>query len=319
MNLISRQNGIRVLLLAVVLVLLGHGLMAQSGGLVIEGGTLIDGTGAPPLQNAVIVIQGNKIIAVGKKGTVSSPQGAQVIQAAGKFILPGLIDAHVHFQPWTAELYLGHGVTSVVDLGSTELTLGARDLIASGQMRGPRIFPTVRAHNGRTNWMSDPDSWGGIASPEEARQHLRELAGPGKPKYYLTKVYTETPPDVLRAVTEESHEASRNVTGHLGLLDARQAVEAGLDGVAHFTGIALATMSDPAKAEEFRYFMRMGIAVDYPLYLAYHAFMDPVKVDQLIPFLVQKNVRVQPEFVNIGRWALPHMRELYRGEDRRLL
>src|SRR3972149_10387395 len=69
-----------------------------SGDLVIEGGTLIDGNGGTPVRDALIIIRGNKIESVSRKGQVSSPAGAQVLRADGKFILPGLMDAHVPYQ-----------------------------------------------------------------------------------------------------------------------------------------------------------------------------------------------------------------------------
>ena len=70
-------------------------LVAQAqdaGVLVIEGGTLIDGNGGPPVQNSLILIRGNKIETVSRKGQIAIPTGATVIKADGKYILPGLMD-----------------------------------------------------------------------------------------------------------------------------------------------------------------------------------------------------------------------------------
>ena len=74
----------------------GDRLSAQNAAapaLVIEGGTLIDGNGGAPAPNPVIVVQGNRITAVGRAGQVQAPAGARVINAAGKYVLPGLWDA----------------------------------------------------------------------------------------------------------------------------------------------------------------------------------------------------------------------------------
>jgi len=81
------------------------------------------------------------------------------------------------------------------------------------------------------------------------RRLAREV-GPGRTQYNITKTYTELTPDQLQAIVEESHKAGRNVMAHLGSLDARQAAELGVDGIAHGSGIALATISDPARADE---------------------------------------------------------------------
>src|SRR3984893_17927104 len=69
----------------------------QQNVLVIQGGTLIDGNGGAPVRNSVIVITGNRITAVGRAGQVQVPAGAQVINAPGKWITPGLIDAKANW------------------------------------------------------------------------------------------------------------------------------------------------------------------------------------------------------------------------------
>ena len=77
---------------------------AASGGhavapapLVVRGATVIDGTGAPPLEDGVVVIRGGRIAAVGKAGEVEAPAGARTIDARGEWVIPGLVDAHVHY------------------------------------------------------------------------------------------------------------------------------------------------------------------------------------------------------------------------------
>ena len=93
----------------------------------------------------------------------------------------------------------------------------------------------------------------------------------------------------------------------------------GVDGIAHGSGIALATISDPARADELRTFARLGISVDYPFFLMYHAYMDPAKIDDLVDLLVEQNVRIEFEQVNTaGRWV-PEYREAWLAEDTRLL
>src|SRR5580704_10168035 len=95
----GKNTGLRTKLLGmagVVSVALGLGLAADAQGqaaLVIQGGTLVDGNGGAPVANSVIVIQGNRITAVGRAGQVQVPAGAKVIDATGKWITPGLIDA----------------------------------------------------------------------------------------------------------------------------------------------------------------------------------------------------------------------------------
>jgi len=90
----------------------------QQGALAIEGGTLIDGNGGTPVADSVIVVQGTKIIAVGRKGQVNVPANARVINAAGKFVLPGLWESQTAYSWYFGEAMLTHGITSSIDVGT---------------------------------------------------------------------------------------------------------------------------------------------------------------------------------------------------------
>ena len=275
---------------------------------------MIDGTARSPQRNAAVVMEGNRITAVGEKGKVPYPPGAQVIPAAGKFILPGLIDMHVHWADWMPELFLAHGITSAVDLVSTDWTLEQSKALSDGRIAGPRLFAALGPFAGRLLWDRLPSE---IDSAEVARRIVRE-AGSGRSKYALTKVYTELTPDQLHAVVEESHKAGRNVIAHLGSLDARQAAEAGVDALAHASGVALATIPDRAKADDLRTCVKLGISIEYPLFLVYHAFVDRAKVKELTALLIRKNVRLEPDLINTARWGAKD-REAWIAEDAKIL
>src|SRR6516162_6454214 len=116
----------------------------QPTALVIQGGTLVDGNGGPPLANAVIVIQGNRIAAVGAAGAVQVPPGAQVIDAAGKWITPGLIDAKANWNWMYGEGFLHWGVTSAMVTGArNDQGIAERDAINHGIYPGPRLYQGV--------------------------------------------------------------------------------------------------------------------------------------------------------------------------------
>src|SRR4051794_13932911 len=91
------------------------GAQGQQQTLVIQGGTLIDGNGGAPVANATVIIQGNRITQVGRG--LRAPAGAQVIDANGKYVLPGLIDAKGNWNWQYAQPYLMYGVTTVVVSG----------------------------------------------------------------------------------------------------------------------------------------------------------------------------------------------------------
>ena len=128
--------------------------------LAIVGGTIIDGNGGPPIVNGTIVIQGNRIAAVGPSASVEVPEGASVIDGSGKFVTPGFIDSNVHLSLYSghetlvryedrnanltleaAQMQLKHGFTTVRDsYGSLLPLMQIRDAIARGDTVGPRML-----------------------------------------------------------------------------------------------------------------------------------------------------------------------------------
>jgi adenine deaminase len=81
--------------------------------LLIKGATIIDGVADAPLRDGALLIAGNTIRAV-LTADADAPAGAQVLDLSGKFILPGLFDSHVHREDYMGELFINHGVTSIV-------------------------------------------------------------------------------------------------------------------------------------------------------------------------------------------------------------
>src|ERR1041384_4350345 len=84
--------------------------------LVLKGGKLIDGSGRQPIEDSLIVIQGNRFHTVGRSGAVSIPAGAEVIDLTGKTVLPGFIDGHGHLEDFHGELYLHLGITTCANI-----------------------------------------------------------------------------------------------------------------------------------------------------------------------------------------------------------
>ena len=144
MNTVTRRYVLASL--AVVAVITPACLSAQiaSSALVIEGGTLIDGNGGPPLPNAAIIVEGDRITSVGEAGEVDYPPNAEIIDADGKFILPGLWDAMVSYQWFYGEIMLNHGITSTIDVGiAGEIGAAYRDGVLLDRIRGPRAYSGI--------------------------------------------------------------------------------------------------------------------------------------------------------------------------------
>src|SRR5687768_15458833 len=179
---------------------------AQNQTLVLEGGTLIDGTGRAPINDAVIVIDGSRIKAVGSRGQLSYPANARVIKTDGRTLLPGLVDTHVHIRDYMPQMFVRYGVTTVADTHDpTEWSLAQRDAINSGKIRGPRTFVSgERAANTREgNPPSIP-----LQTVDEARAYVRKLIAMGVD---VIKVDSSISYDQLRAVIEEATAAGLSV------------------------------------------------------------------------------------------------------------
>lgn len=256
-------TGLAAAILAAAL-LLGAGAPTPSAppALVLTGATLIDGTGAPPVPDAVVVVRDGRIAAAGPRGKVAIPKGARVEDLAGRFLVPGFFDMHAHvtilFGSMDAKGYdaatsavvlrklLAFGITTVRN-PSAPLPVGVelRDAVAHGKLPGPRIFTSGESVNGRA-FSSGPN--GIVHTEEEARQEVRRQVAAGVD---VIKLYSGLQPDLARAAIAEAHARKVKVVGHLGTTTWTEGAQAGIDGVEHgapWTEDWLA----PAHREEYR-------------------------------------------------------------------
>ena len=301
-----------ILLLSIsFLVLTGSLEGQQNAALVIEGGTLIDGNGGAPLEDAVIVIQGNQIQTVGQNGSVSYPSGSRVIQADGKFIVPGLMDAHVHYRGWMAELMLNHGVTSVFEIGGGgRVGLLNREAINRGKISGPRVFVAVgslagariAAVAGNTGLEGPLSGRQVIETADAARSATRRFIDAGAD---MIKVHRGPPVEVYETAAEEAHRVGLPVVAQpLGpTVYAREAVLAGADILEHAAGVGYSIVRDPSKWADW------GGIEQHSLDPTIYVDMDETKAAELIQLMVDRNVYLEPDFVCKGRGLFTSPRE----------
>jgi len=138
----------------------GHFTYAQQpAALVIEGGTLIDGNGGAPVPDSVVVIQGSKITSVSRKGQAAIPAGARIINATGKFVLPGLWDSQTAYSWYFGEALMIHGITSTIDVGTDQETaVPHRDSVLHGKVLAPRSYTGIVRIGSRRSAASRPVS-----------------------------------------------------------------------------------------------------------------------------------------------------------------
>jgi len=197
--------------------------------LALVGGTLIDGTGAPAIGDAAVIVRGGRIVAAGPRAKVRVPHGARIINTTGATMLPGLWDMHTHYaQAEWGPIYLAAGVTTVRDVGNQlDFLLGARQAIASGRGIGPRLLAAGIIDGDAPNAM-------GVAragTPQQGVEWVRRYHAAGLEQI---KIYGSVAPEVLQAITAEAHAQKMTVTGHVPRgLDGYQGVAAGMDQINH--------------------------------------------------------------------------------------
>jgi len=202
--------------------------------LAIVGATLIDGTGATPVADSAVVIDHGNIVAAGPRAKIAIPKDAQVIDAKGKFLLPGLWDMHAHFEQveW-GPIYLAAGVTTVRDCGNEfEFITAVRDAIAQGRGLGPRLLLAGVVDG------TGPLALGvgRVDTPEQARSWVDRYHAAN---FQQMKIYSSVKLDELKVVADEAHRLGMTVTGHVPEgLNAYQTIEAGQDQINHIQYIA---------------------------------------------------------------------------------
>jgi Amidohydrolase family len=246
----------------------------------IVGGTLIDGTGAAPVPDAVVVIEKGRIVGAGPKSSVKIPHGAQKIDARGKFILPGLWDMHAHFEQveW-GPIYLAAGATTVRDCGNEfEFITAVRDAIAAGKGLGPRLeLAGIVDGTGKLAL--------GVArvdTPEQAKTWVDKYHDAN---FQQIKIYSSVKLEELKDVATEAHSLGMSVTGHIPEgLTAYQAIEAGQDQINHVQYVA-DIMHDPLPdSATRRQRVEAGVNID----------LNSPAAKKAIAFLVEHGTVVDP-------------------------
>jgi imidazolonepropionase-like amidohydrolase len=215
--------------------------------------TVIDVTGGPSQTDMTVVITGNRIRTVSKSGAGPAPTGARVIDATGKYLIPGLWDMHVHSAASAARefpVYLALGVTGVRNMHTTVdaalgLTSSIRREVAAGRTAGPRFVANGPIIDGPR-----PAQRGAVAvaSPEAARRAVDSLAAGGAE---FIKVYNLLPRASYIAAVEQAKRRGLPVVGHVPFeLRAEDVANAGQRSIEHLDGLdfACSTRGDSLRA-----------------------------------------------------------------------
>jgi imidazolonepropionase-like amidohydrolase len=234
--------------------------LAQAQRVAMVGGTLVDGTLSDPIRDSVVLIEGQRIVAVGTVKTLPVPADATVISTEGMTVMPGLWDMHVHLMinghadyehwdrtypaqfrdvimPASARQLLLAGVTGARDLGGPlEDSIAVRDAINSGRIPGPTLFVSGPFIQKKPYPGTEQFRWG-VDSPADARAKIRRIAQAGVDVVKLIDQDGMSDAE-LAAIVDEAHRHGLPVVAHAHRPEEiRRGLKAGVDCFEH-TGLA---------------------------------------------------------------------------------
>ena len=217
--------------------------------------TVVDGTGTPAQPDMTVVVSGARITALGRFGSVPVPAGAHVVNATGKFMIPGMADMHTHafirsrksFPLYVMSLFLANGVTTVRDFGNIGLRddfgdfpykqdVGWRQAITAGAVLGPRLHMALTVVNGpRADGY--PRTWTTVSDAAQAREPVVRLQQDGAD---FIKAYDQLSRDEYFALAEEATRQGLPFVGHVPIaVTAAEASTAGQRSLEHNYGVLL--------------------------------------------------------------------------------
>ncbi len=249
--------------------------------------TVIDVAAGASRTDQTVLIEGNRIRAVGRAASVKVPSGARVIEAQGKYLIPGLWDMHVHLGSTgreALEALIANGVTGVRDMGGKfDLVRAWRDSVAAGTLVGPRIEMTgpiiengswlrmvlrvanQRADTGLASGMAERIA---VTTEEDARRAIARIAALG---VTLVKVRNSPPPAAYFTLLREARRRGLRVVGHapnppITLAEASDSGQASLEhqllGMRGYQWVSLLdTLTPQARADLFQRFARNHTAL----------------------------------------------------------
>jgi imidazolonepropionase-like amidohydrolase len=278
-------------------------LTKNGGGVIIlEGATVIDGTGDIPKSNTTIIINGSKIAYLSSDGAnsynLNSSATKNVLNLTGKYIIPGLFDMHAHVagvlkdsynqseSEYALRMLLTHGITTIRNPGGpTEQSVALRDNVSEGKIVGPQIFTAGQLLN--TPQIPVPFVEKKVQTEQDVRQEVRTQVVAGVD--YI-KLYVGLTPDLVKAAIDEAHFYGKKVIGHLYMTSWTDAANLGIDALTHGVPVSPFLLSEADQ----RKFLESG---DHPFnHLLWLDLvdLDGPEINNMISALVNNDIPVDP-------------------------
>ncbi|MBN1222569.1 MAG: amidohydrolase family protein [Candidatus Aminicenantes bacterium] len=199
------------------------------------GADVIDVSSGEKLPDQTVLVRDGRIEAIGSG--IPLPKDAEVFDVCGLTVIPGLIDMHVHYQPWMGPYFLRYGISRIQEMGcgdGPDVILAQGEEIKYGLASGPVIYQCGMIFNG--SGVPGPPGLGGIQTEnqEVLRQALEWHIGEGVD---FIKIGSENSRESLRTILEVAHARNLRVIGHIALVPVHDAIDMGQDGIEHPRGL----------------------------------------------------------------------------------
>jgi hypothetical protein len=257
---------------------------APSGDLVIRNARLFDPRDLSVTAGMSVLIRHERIVRVATDADLKLPEGAEVIDARARFLMPGLWDNHQHFGDTEGALDIANGVTSARDMANdTDGFLKRVARFDAGTEIGPRVFKAGII-----------DGKGPFAGPtrmlvDSAAEALEDVAWYADHGYGQMKIYSSIKPDLVPIIADAAHARGLRVSGHVpAFMTAQQFVTAGADEIQHLNFIVLNFLFDEVK--DTRSMQRFTAVAKHARELG----PDNPKVQEFIAFLKGRHTVLDP-------------------------
>jgi imidazolonepropionase-like amidohydrolase len=274
----------------------------NTGAVILEGATVIDGTGALPRPNTTLIINGSKIMYASNNTANNyyhnSSAADNVINLTGKYIIPGLFDMHAHVanvrknsynqseSEYMLRMLLTHGVTTIRNTGGpTEQSVALRENVSEGKIVGPQIFTAGQLLN--TPQVPIPFVEKQVQTEQDVRQEVRNQVATGVD--YI-KLYVGLTPKLVKAAINEAHSNGIKIIGHLYLTSWTDAANLGIDALTHGIPVSPFLLSEANQQK----FLEAG---DHPF--NHFLWLDLVdlngpEINEMMEALVNNDIPVDP-------------------------
>ncbi|MBV9182537.1 MAG: amidohydrolase family protein [Acidobacteria bacterium] len=296
------RKAVRILALGLAFFAVARPALANEKALVFTHVTIIDATGAPARPDSTVVVSGGRIAELGDTGKIGAPKQADIVDASGKFLIPGLWDMHVHwYEADYLPLFIANGVTGVRLMWGADVHHRWREQVEKGELVGPHMIIASAIIDGPKPFWPGSVS---VKNAAEARQAVLIAKSQGAD---FIKVYSFLPRDAYFAIADEAKKQGIAFAGHVTMtITAKEASDAGQKSIEHLTGILQACSrreDELMKAAQNEF--RERVADSKPSSFKGVAAWLAQKYNLLETYDADKAERLFETFKKNGTWQVP--------------